>query len=110
MYMHVYMHYQFMKEEAVDFMEGGKGHLGVFEGSEAGRSVIIILPQRKKNHGQQSSKDAKGEREKGGKTLDRERWQSQKTSIPQSECSVIVSETCGWMSEVALESVWPLWA
>lgn len=66
--MHVYMQYQFMKEEAVDFMEGGKGPLGVFEESEAGRSVIIILPQRKKNHGQQSSKDAKGEREKGKDT------------------------------------------
>lgn len=68
MYMHVYMQYQFMKEEAVDFMEGGKGPLGVFEESEAGRSVIIILPQRKKNHGQQSSKDAKGERERGKDT------------------------------------------
>lgn len=35
MYIHICMRYQFMKEEAMDLKEGGKGHMGGFEGSQS---------------------------------------------------------------------------
>lgn len=86
------------KKQSCILKEGGKGHLGVFEGSEAREKCYNYFISRRKNMSNKGirmlkERERKGERNRIGKDGN----SSQKTSIPHSESSVIVSETCGWM-------------